>query len=75
MTAAAVALQKADMPVAVDALTRARATFAPEQFDALVSDYFFRSFAYRPEMNAFAVTAASNRPPARRSSMDYFLDP
>ncbi len=75
MTAAAIALQKTDMPGAVDALNKARTVFPPGQFDALIGDYFFRSFAYRPEMNAFAVAASANLPQARRSSMDYFLDP
>ena len=75
MTAAAIALQKTDMPTAVGVLTKARAVFTPGLFDTLVSDYFFRSFAYRPEMNAFAVASPSNRPQARRASMDYFLDP
>ncbi len=75
MTAAAIALQRTDLPTAVDALTKARAVFPPGQFDALVSDYFFRSYAYHTEMNAFAVAATSDRPQIRRSSMDYFLDP
>ena len=75
LTAAAAALQKGDMPASVDALKKAQATLPPEQFGILLGDYFFHSFAYHPEMNAFLVSSTPGQLQARRLSMDYFLDP
>ena len=75
LTAAAVALQKGDMPAAVSALKKAQATFPPEQLGGLLSDYFFHSFAYHPETIAFLVPSTPRQSQARRLSMDDFVDP
>ena len=75
LTAAAVSLQKGDVPSAIAALQKARAAFSPEQFSVLLRDYFFRSFAYHPEMNAFLAPISPTQRRANRLSMDYFVDP
>lgn len=75
LTAAAVALQKGEMTAAVDDLKKAQAVLSPENFDALVGDYFFRAYAYRAEMAPFLPPASPGREQARRLRMDYFIDP
>ncbi len=75
MTSAAVALQKSDMPLAVEALNRARAAFSPEQFGGAAERLFFPFLFHRPEMSAFGVFTSARPPSVKRLSMDYFLDP
>ena len=75
LTAAAVALQKGDLPAATDAMKKAQAVLSPGDFDALVGDYFFRSFAYRAEMSPFLPPASLERTHAKELRMDYFVDP
>lgn len=75
LTAAAAALEKKDMPAAVDALQKARAIIAPEQFRLLLDDYYFRTFMHHPELNAFLVSASPEQQQARQLSLDYFVDP
>ena len=75
LTAAALALQDGTIPPAVDALTKARAVFPPEQFSALLGDYFFRTFSYHPEMSAFLIQPTPEQQKARQLGMDYFIDP
>ena len=75
LTAAAVALEKGDMPAAVDALTKAQTMFTPVQFGALLSDYFFHAFAYHPELNAFLTATTPEQKKARLLGMDYYVDP
>ena len=75
LTAAAVALQKGDMSAAVDALKKAQAVLPPARFDARMSDYFFRSFAYHPEMNAFLSIPTPDQQNLRQQGMDFYIDP
>ena len=75
LTAAAVALQKGDMPAAVDALKKAQAALPAGQFAERMEDYFFRSFAYHPEMNPFLVALTPEQQQARQLGMDFFIDP
>ena len=75
MTAAAVALEKRDMPGAADALKKAQVVFPPDQFRTLLADYFFHSFASRPELKVFPMTSTPEQLQARQLSMDYFIDP
>ena len=75
LTAAAVALQKGDMPTAVDALKKAQAVLPAGQFAARMGDYFFRSFTYHPEMNPLLVALTPEQQQARQLRMDFFIDP
>ncbi len=75
LTGAAVALQKKDMPTAVDLLKKAQGAVAPTQFTALMEDYFFRAFAYQPEMIAFLGASTSDESQKRQMGREYFIDP
>ncbi len=75
LTAAAQALQKGDVPAAADALGKARAVLAPEQFRSLLGDYFFRSFSQHAEIDPFLYSSTPEERKARAMSMNYFLDP
>ena len=75
LTAAAVALQKGDMSTAVDRLKQAQAVLPPAQFATRMGDYFFRAFAYHPEMNTFLSAPTPDQQTARQLGMDYYLDP
>ena len=75
LTTAAVALQKGDLPTAVDQLKKAQAALPPEQFAVRMGDYFFRTFSYHPEMSAFLTPLTPERQAARQQSMDFYLDP
>ena len=75
LTAAARALQDRNVPPAVDALTKARALLPGEEFTALLGDYFFQTFSFHPELNAFFPVATPEQQKARLLRMDYFIDP
>ena len=75
LTVAAVALQKGNMPTAVEDLKKAQVVLSPEQFTVRMGDYFFRSFSYHPEMNAFLTRLTPDQQKARQQSMDFYLDP
>lgn len=75
LTGAAAALQKGDLPAAVDILEKARAVLSPDHFRVLLDDYFFRSFAHHPEITPFLSPSTPEQQQARLLSMDYFVDP
>ncbi len=75
LTAAAFALQHNDIPGATDALQKARAALPAGQYSALLDDYYFHTYALKPELTALLSPATPETKQQRTASMVYFIDP
>lgn len=75
LTAAAYALQHNDIAGATDALQKARAALPGGQYSALLDDYYFHSFALRPELATVLAPPASASKKDKLARMVYFIDP
>ena len=75
LTAAAFALQHGDMHGAVDAFQKARDALPTGQYAALTDDYFFHSFAEKPELTDSLPVPSAEAKQQRKAKMVYFVDP
>ena len=66
LTAAAFALQHNDIPGATDALQKARAVLPAGQYSALLDDYYFHTYALKPELTALLSLRRRRKPDSRR---------
>ncbi len=75
LTAAAFALQHNDIPGATDALQKARAVLPAARYAALLDDYYFHTFALKPELATILAPSAQNTKQQKLARMVYFVDP
>lgn len=75
LTAAAASLQNNDLAAAAASLTKAKGALGEERFNVLISDYFFRAAADRPEISSFYATYEATRKRRLRSQAAFFVDP
>ncbi len=75
LTAAAFALQHNDLPGATDALQKARAVLPAAQYSALLDDYYFHTYALKPELTALLTPPTPSSKQQKTARMVYFIDP
>ncbi len=75
LTEAAFALQHGDDPRAAAALQKAQAVLPPADFDHLLGDYFFRSYAGRPAIAGFFRPDWEALRQEKVPQLVYFIDP
>jgi tetratricopeptide (TPR) repeat protein len=75
LTGAAYALSHGDMAGAAADLGKAKEAMPADQFDGILGDYFFRTYATRAELATFFTEESQERQQRLQASMLYFIDP